>query len=333
LNTNDIVKKSRNGEAFTKQEVIAMLNAPPDSVATYRIMAEANRISKELTGNRAEVHGQFSLNLAPCACNCLFCSFAETNGVFARETRIAPKEAVASARHLEEEGVNALFVMTTAHYPFGRFLEISQEVRRSLRAETVLIANVGDQSLKNARKMKDAGFDGVYHALRMREGIDTAIPPKRRRESIRNFQEAGLKVGTCVEPVGPEHTNEEIAEMILYTGSFHPAFSGAARRIAIPGTALAQKGMISEWRMAQIVAVTRLSVPRMVHGNCTHEPSTLGAIAGANLFWAEMGANPRDTAERTETGRGHDTRRCQTLFHESGWGVLEGPSRFYRASF
>ena len=317
MNTKDIVKKSRNGEAFSKEEVIAMLNAPPDSASTYRIMAEANRISKELAGNRAEVHGQFSLNLAPCACNCLFCSFAETNGVFAREMRIAPKEAVASARQLEEEGVNAIFVMTTAHYPFGRFLEISQEVRRSLKAETVLIANVGDQSLKNARKMKDAGFDGVYHALRMREGIDTTIPPEWRRESIRNFQEAGLKVGTCVEPLGPEHTNEEIAEMILYTGSFHPAFSGAMRRIAIP---------------AQIVAITRLSVPRTVHGNCTHEPSTLGAIAGANLFWAEMGANPRDTAERTETGRGHDVRKCRTLFHESGWGVLEGPSRFYRAS-
>ena len=41
-------------------------------------------------------------------------------------------------------------------------------------------------------------------------------------------------MGTCVEPVGPEHTHEELAEMIRFTASFDPAFSGAARRISIP---------------------------------------------------------------------------------------------------
>ncbi|MBI4634515.1 MAG: radical SAM protein [Deltaproteobacteria bacterium] len=329
---NDFIKKSQDGGSFTKEELLEMLSYPSDSDATYQIMAEANRISKELTGNKAEVHAQFALNLAPCACNCLFCSFAKANGVFERETKITPEEAVANARQLEDEGANAVFLMTTTHYPFGQFLEISQEVRRNLKTGTTLIANVGDQSFRNALRMKEAGFNGVYHALRLREGTDTTIPPELRRESIRNFQEAGLKVGTCVEPLGPEHTNKEIAEMILTTGSFSPAYSGAARRIAIPGTEMERRGMISELRMAQIVAVTRLSVPRTVLGNCTHEPCTLGAIAGANLFWAEIGANPRDTAERTETGRGHDVRKCRTLFHESGWGVLDGPSRFYQIS-
>ena len=121
---------------------------------------------------------------------------------------------------MEDECANAIFIMATANYPFGQFIEISQEARRNLKTGTTFIANVGDQSLRNTLRMKEAGFDGVYHALRMREGTDTTIPPELRRESIRNFQEVGLKVGTCVEPLGPEHTNEEIAEMILYTGSF-----------------------------------------------------------------------------------------------------------------
>jgi biotin synthase len=222
--------------------------------------------------------------------------------------------------------------MTTAQYPFSQFLEISQEVRRHLKPDTTLIANVGDQPPANAVRMQAAGFAGVYHALRLREGTDTDIAPERRRESIRNFQEAGLKVGTCVEPVGPEHTNEEIAEMILYTGSINPAYSGAARRIPIPGTAMAERGMISELRMAQIVSVTRLAMPRTVPGNCTHEPCTLGAAAGANLFWAEIGANPRDTKDKTEDGRGHTVSRCRTLFQESCCGILTGPSRFYSSS-
>lgn len=331
MNVNEMIRKSQDGAAFSKQDLVEMLSLPPDSPEAYLLMAEANRISKELTGNEAEVHAQFALNLAPCSCNCAFCSFAQKNGVFDEETEISAQEAVAFATQFERDGANAIFVMTTAQYDFGRFLEISQEVRTHLKPETTLIANVGDQSPANAARIREAGFAGVYHALRLREGTDTAIPPERRKKSIRTFQEAGLVVGTCVEPVGPEHANEELADLILFTGSFEAAYSGAARRIAIPGTELAARGMISELRMAQIVAVTRIGVPRTVPGNCTHEPCTLGALAGANLFWAEVGANPRDTEEHTEEGRGETVASCRTLFQESGWGSWTHPSRYYAA--
>ena len=199
----------------------------------------------------------------------------------------------------------------------------------NLRPETTLIANVGDQSLKNAVKLKEGGFSGVYHAIRLREGIDTGLSVEKRKQSIINFKEAGLEVGTCVEPVGPEHTDEELAEMIEFTASFNPSYSGAARRIPIPGTEISKRGVISELRMAQIVAVTRLGMPRTVMGNCTHEPCTLGAVSGANLFWAEIGANPRDIVEKTEEGRGETIRSCSAIFQESNWGLWSGPSRYY----
>ena len=183
MNIDDLIKKSQNGEAFSKAELIQMLELPPDSDKTYRLLAQANRISKDLTANRAEVHAQFALNLAPCRCSCAFCSF-----------------------------------------------------------------------------------------------------------------------------------------------------SGAARRIAIPGTAMDTMGMISELRMAQIVAVTRLALPRSVLGNCTHEPCTLGGLAGANLFWVEAGANPRDVSERTEEGRGATIADCRRLFNECGWDNWQAPSRFYNGN-
>lgn len=329
MDINDLMKKTHDGAILSKSELIFMLDFPPDSLESYRIMAEANRLSKDLTGNRAEVHAQLALNLAPCPCNCAFCSFAQSNGLFKEETRLNLEQAVSYAKQFETDGANAVFVMTTAHYPFELFIEMSQEIRRNLKPQTVLIANVGDQSLERAKRVKDAGYAGVYHALRLREGIDTQLSPEKRKESIRNFHEAGLQVGTCVEPVGPEHTNEELAEAILFTGSFDPSYSGAARRIGIPGTAIAGRGMITELRMAQIVAVTRFGVPRTVAGNCTHEPCTLGGMAGANLFWAEVGANPRDTEEKTEEGRGETVPSCRDIFHECGWNVWDGPSRYY----
>jgi biotin synthase len=331
VHIDELIKKSRAGDVLSREELVYLLSLAPDSVETYLVMAEATRVSKELSGGKAEVHAQFAINLAPCACNCLFCSFAKINGIFSVETELTPEQAVAYARQFESDGANAVFMMSTAKYPFERFMEMSREVRKSLKPETTMIANVGDQSHKNASRLKEAGFSGVYHAVRLREGKDTDLSVEKRKQSIRNFKEAGLEVGTCVEPVGPEHTNEELAEMIEFTASFDPSYSGAARRIPIPGTEIAKRGVINEMRMAQIVAVTRLGMPRSVMGNCTHEPCTLGAIAGANLFWAEVGANPRDIEEKTEQGRGETVSSCRSIFQESNWDIWSGPSRYYNS--
>lgn len=329
MNVEDLLKKSHGGEVLAGEELVYLLALPPDSVEAYTVMAAAARLSKELSGGRAEVHAQFAVNLAPCPCECLFCSFAKINGIFDTATELTPEQVVDCARQFELDGANAIFMMSTARYPFERFLEMSREVKKSLKPATTLVANIGDQSLKNAMRLKDAGFSGVYHALRLREGQDTSLSADKRKRSIHHFKEAGLEVGTCVEPVGPEHGNAELAEMIEFTASFAPSYSGAGRRITIPGTPIAERGMISEMRMAQIVAVTRLGMPRTVMGNCTHEPCALGAIAGANLFWAEAGANPRDVEEKTEEGRGETVGSCGAIFKESNWEIWNGPSRYY----
>ena len=329
MNLDEILEKTRDGNIPSKEELVALLNFAPDSEASFRIMAEANRISKELSDGKAEIHAQLAVNLAPCNCECLFCSFARKNNVFTSSTEITPDQGIAYACQLEQDGANAVYMMSTAQYPLERFLEMGKEIKKHLNPKTLMIANVGDQSLKNAIKLKDTGFTGVYHAVRLREGKDTALSPDIRIQSIRNLKEVGLAVGTCVEPVGPEHTNEELADMIELTASFEPAYSGAARRILIPGTEIAKRGMISELRMAQIVAVTRMGMPRSVMGNCTHEPCTLGAIAGANLFWAEVGANPRDIEEQTEKGRGVNVTGCRSIYRESNWDVWDQSSRYF----
>lgn len=330
MNVHDIMKKSAAGEQFTKEEVAEMLSFPTDSIENAIVMGEAGRLSREISGNSSEVHGQFALNLAPCPVNCAFCSFASQYGIFKEPIELTVEQSIAYARQFDDTPENSsVFLMTTANYDFGKFMEISAEVKKILKPDTYMVANVGDMNPDRAKKMKDIGYHGVYHAIRMGEGSATKVSKNQRLKSIRNFQEAGLIVGTCVEPIGPEHSNEEIAEHILIAASFDPAFSGAMRRITVPGSDLAKHGMISELRIAQIVAVTRLATPKSVIGNCTHEPNVIGAYAGANLFWAESGGNPRDVKEKTEEGRGMSVGDCAVLLKEADWGVHKGPSNFY----
>jgi len=82
--------------------------------------------------------------------------------------------------------------------------------------------------------------------------------------------------------------------------------------------------------LAFLVAVVRLAMGRDLVGNCTHEPNLLGAMAGANLFWAEVGTNPRDTEVETSRGRGLDVKSCVKIFKEADFNVIQGTSVIYR---
>lgn len=81
--------------------------------------------------------------------------------------------------------------------------------------------------------------------------------------------------------------------------------------------------------MAHILAVVRLALGYDIPGNCTHEPNVIGCAAGANLLWAEVGSNPRDTHQETQQARGMNVLQCRNVLKEAHWDVLDGPSVFY----
>ena len=325
----DIVSKVMDGHLITKDDIICLLKVKHSSFVGGFIMSVANHISRAACNGKAEVHAQIGLNLSCCPNNCSFCAFAATNAVFKESSELGVEDVIYLALKAETSRANAIFFMATGDYPLGKFVEISKDVRAKLKPDTVMIANIGDFGYQEGKLLKEAGYTGIYHAVRMGEGKDTNIAPQTRLNTFKAARASGLLLGTCVEPVGPEHSIEEIAEKILIGRDAKPCFSGAMRRISILGSKLEKYGMISELHLAYLVAVTRLAMGRELIGNCTHEPNILGAIAGANLFWAEAGSNPRDTEIETSEGRGMDVKVCTNIFKEADFDVLKEPSVIY----
>lgn len=325
----DIVAKVFDGHLLTRDEIAFALKIPAHSPEAGYVMASADAINREASKDKAEVHAQIGVNLSPCPNNCSFCAFATKNKVFKERNELSADDVTKLALIAEGEGANAIFFMTTGDYPFSKFVDISKKVRTKLKPDTVIIANIGDFGYEEGRKLKEAGYIGIYHAVRMGEGRETRIAPETRLNTVRAARDAGLLIGTCVEPVGPEHSVGEIAEKILIGREMKPCYSGAMRRISIPGSEMEKYGMISEYHMAFLVSVVRLAMGKDLIGNCTHEPNILGATAGANLFWAEVGTNPRDTEVDTSKGRGLDVRRCVEMFKEADFEMLQGPSIIY----
>lgn len=325
----DIVEKALSGILIDKEEIDLLFRVPLKTEEAMVIQYGSRKMSEHLSRGKAEIHGQVGINIGPCPKNCQFCSFASSNKVFPTNSVLSLEDIIARCQDFEDVGANAIYLMSTANFSFDRYIEIAREVRKNLKPETVLVANVGDFTYEQALALKQAGVNGVYHALRLGEGTVTGIDPSLRLNTFKAAKEAGLALGTCVEPVGPEHSVEELVEKTLIARESNPVFSGAMRRITLPGTPLSKYGMMSEAKMAHILAVVRLAMGPDILGNCTHEPNVHGAAAGANLIWAEVGSNPRDIAGETQKNRGFSVEKCREIFWEADWEVLSGPSQFF----
>ena len=322
----DIVEKALEGNGLTEAETCELYAVPERSKEAAYIRWAGQELSMQATGGIAEIHAQIGLNATTCPKDCLFCSFARVNDVRKGVYEVPKADVLEYAQAYVEEGANLLLMLTTASYQFDKLEDMVASVREVIPADMPLLVNTEDMTLERAKRLKAAGAQGAYHAIRMREGIDTTIPVEERLKTFDHMREAGLKLSTCVEPVGPEHTPEELTEATFRCIRSNPKTSGVGRRIAVPGTKVASRGMLTDVANANMVAIYRLATGLDYQLNCSAN-TALTASAGANLAWAEVGTNPRDTVERTEHGgRGAAILQQRKMFQAGGWEVRVGPS-------
>jgi biotin synthase len=313
----EILSKGRDGVPLERDQALALVHLELESRETYALMESANHLSRQQFGRKGERHFHIGLNVEPCPMDCLFCSLTRKAGLFTEKYEFPLEEVVAWAKQGEAEGADALNLMSTGTYPFSRLLEIGRRLSREVKVP--LVANARDINHSEGEQLLDAGFVGFYHAVRLGEGTDTPFDPQRRIQTIRVLHDVGLQWMNCVEPVGPEHRAEELVDLMLLARQEKATYSGIMRRINFPGSPKEPLGMISERRMAQLVAISRLVMGTTVKAHCTHEPHSLSLVAGANLFFPEVGSSPRDGQADTGKGRGNSNERCGALLREMEW--------------
>lgn len=313
----DILKKGRDAAGLNRDEALALMRLELESPETYALMESANHLSRVQFGRKGEKHMHIGLNVEPCPMDCAFCSLTRQAGLFTDKVEFPMEQILAWARQGEAEGADALNLMSTGTFSFSRLLEIGRRLRQEVR--TPLVANARDINHAEGEQLIDAGFVGFYHAVRLGEGTDTPFNPERRIQTIRVLHDVGLQWMNCVEPVGPEHSPEEIVDLMLLARREKATYSGIMRRINFPGSPKEPMGMISERRMAQMVAVSRLVMGDTVRAHCTHEPHSLSLVAGANLFFPEVGSSPRDGQADTGKGRGRSVLDCAAMLREMEW--------------
>ena len=224
------------------------------------------------------------------------------------------------AQWIAEEEIEALFLMTTADYDQDQFLSIGKAVKAVLPDSVQLVANTSDFDLEYAKKLKQTGFTGAYHIVRLREGTDTEIPKETRIHTLNAIKAAGLDLYYCVEPIGAEHTYDEIADEMIRARDYNVDVMAIMGRVGVQGTQYENTQPLSELELTKIAAVTRI-VTNPQKSMCIHEPQTMPLLAGVNQFYAEFGGNPRDTESSTENHRGFGISEIKRLLCDAGYHI------------
>jgi biotin synthase len=308
-------KIAKGNHDLSGDEIVELLNINNFSHEYFELLAVSNALSRRKFGNRGYVFTQIGINAEPCSRNCKFCSMGSSHYSVDSQWDKTAEEINETLSLLQMGYFDDFFLMTTADYPQDRFVSIGEAVKPNLRKDQKLVANIGDFDLQTALKLKGAGFTGAYHINRLREGEDTEADPIAREATIQAIKEAGLELYYCIEPIGPEHTYEELATEIIRAKNLKVDMMAAMRRVAVPGTPLHRFGQISAVELTKIVAVANIAVNPSRAMN-VHEPIPVALLAGVNQLYAEVGANPRDTDSHTEQNRGFDPAAAWQMLEE-----------------
>lgn len=285
-----ILKDASSERAITKSEAVLLLSMPEDSLEAALLRARANAISRRRFGNNALLLGQIGVDMAPCEGDCAFCFFANSHTSI-RPSTLPTEEIIARCERFAAGGARGVFLMTMHRFGFEWFCDLCATLRRSIPPQLEILANVGDVTPSQLGELRAVGVTGAYHVCRLREGRDSCMTPAARLATIERIIEAGLAWYNLCEPIGPEHTPEELAQQIWLGVDLPCRQHGAMQRFPVPGSPLFQKGQISLSRLAQIVAVIVLATTgkKGLNSIAVNVSNLVGLFSGANAFFPEAG--------------------------------------------
>ncbi len=310
------------GDALSRDELLRLLDLDPDSPQCGIMREKARNMARSVCGNTGRVWSAVGIEHRSCSMNCQFCSFGEKWGLV-RDAYEWPDEDVVRAARLSVTGGASWFILrTTEHYSLERLCALARTVRARVPGNWWLVANTGELDVERARQLREAGVSGVYHTLRLGEGRTTRIAPEVRLSTMRAVVDAGLRLYHLIEPLGPEHGNEEIVERLIASRACNASMGGVMARVNVNGTPFAGREPVSEARVCQVVAVSRICGGVSTPDVCVVPPNRRALQSGANAVTVEVGAVPRsERIEHSAAWNGFGVREAFELLRSADYDV------------
>jgi biotin synthase len=300
-----MLRDADGGRPITRADAVRLLALPEDSQEAALLRATADALSRRRFDNAGLLLGQIGVDMAPCDGDCGFCFFAKSHTII-QASLLSTDEIVARCERFGAGGAAGVFLMTMHRFGFEWFRDLCAGLHRRIPRNLEILANVGDVSPGQMQELRAAGVTGAYHVCRLREGVDSCMEPARRIATIERILEAGLDWYNLCEPVGPEHSPQELADQIWLGVDLPCRQHGAMQRFPVPGSRLFAHGQVSLARLSQVVAVVALATQgrKETTSIAVNVSNLAGLFSGANAFFPEAGEPvDREPAEEPASSR------------------------------
>ena len=296
----DLMFEKSKEDPFTvsRDDIVRMLSMDPSSEEFGYLGSKARELAR-IRGNVGSVGIAFGLDYRPCKGNCVYCSFGEKWGLMNDDYEIPVDDLISMISERFSKGFRRFTIRTTEYYSIDRLCEIAKEIRSRVPGKYGLSVNTGELTAEDCEKLYQAGYNGAYHTLHLREGKDTVFPPETRLRTMRAIKESKLNLSVGVDPIGIEHTNEEIADLIIALREFEPVSICSMKRINPKGTPIGDLEEVSDLRIAQVAAVLRFATGS--RNVSAVPPNRIAMRWGAGGTSIGTGANPRDSVHDHST--------------------------------
>lgn len=311
----------------TRNQIIHLLEPDADSKEAILTGETAKRIAKNITGNKAGIWAAVGVDFVPCSVNCEFCSFGEKWQIIKKPYEWSQKEIIELAVYYLKKGAKWITLRTTEFYPAQKIIELVKKIRKVVAGNYHIVVNTGEFTDETAQDFKKIGIDTIYHSLRLREGIQSGITSEYRQNTLAAVEKSPLDLAFLVEPIGIEHSNEEIADIFITAIQYHSQLTGAMARVSVTGTPLGNLPALSQERLAQITAVTRICSGINIKDICSHPPTRLAVEYGANVLVVESGAVPRAAYNKEKEWNEFNIDDAIEYFIDAGYEIDYGIER------
>ena len=292
---DSIAKDAYEGKVLSRDGMLELLALDPDGEDALYLRSVANEMAHRVSGGRGYIWGAIGLDFVPCEMNCAFCSFSSKYSITTEPHVLSDEEILRKAHEYAEAGVDFLTLRSTEFFDVEKLAQLARMIRKEVPGDYVIYVNTGELDVEKATFLHDNGVYGAYHAYRVREGIDTPFNPQVRLDTLRSIAASPLMLASCLEPIGPEHTDEELADVMRIIATVGVNKTGVMSRSPVKGTVFEDVPLLEGTRLYQIVAILRLAVSAKVDIVSCYPLRDESFTSGANQISLETGAIPRDS--------------------------------------